>query len=100
MKFTLSIASALMVAMPVLSSELLFPTTVTFVTDWKDTTFSVVNDNLSAIDKVRESVLQPLDVVAFNQTGQSASFTVEREVWRWEYHYKASPPSKAVCRTY
>jgi hypothetical protein len=100
MRFTLSVLSALTVAMPVISSELLFPTTVSFVTDWKDTTFSVVNDNLSATDKVRESVLQPLDVVTFNQTDQSASFTVERGVWKSEYHYKASPPSKAIGRTY
>jgi hypothetical protein len=100
MKFTLSILSALMVAMPVISSELLFPTTVTFNTNWKDTIFSVINNDLSAVDKVRESVLQPLDVLKFNHTGESASITVERGVWRSEYHYKASPPSKAIGRTY
>jgi hypothetical protein len=100
MKVTLSILSALMVAMPVLSSELLFPTSVTFATHWKDTTFSVVKDDLSTLDKVRESVLQPLDVLRFNQTGESASISVERLVWKGDYYYQASPHSKNIGSIY
>jgi hypothetical protein len=97
MKFTLSILSALMVAMPVISSELLYPTTILFAQNWEGATlFSVVNDSLSAIDKVRESVLEPLHVLKFNQTGEFASITVEREVWKGDYYYKVSPRSKNI----
>jgi hypothetical protein len=100
MKLTLFILSALMVAMPVISSELLFPTTATFVTDWEDTIFSVVNNNLSAVNKVRESVLQPLEVLKFNQTGESASISVERLVWKGDYYYQANPHSRNIGSIY
>jgi hypothetical protein len=90
MKFTLSILSALMIAMPVISTELLVPTTVTVWTDWKDTIFNVVDNNSSVIDKV----LHPLDVLKFNNTAESASFSVERLVWKAKYIYRASSPPK------
>jgi len=74
MKFTLSILSALMIAMPAISTELLVPTTVTVETEWKDTIFYVVDNDSSVIDKV----LHPLDVLKFNNTAESASFSVKR----------------------
>lgn len=75
------------------------PVTAEFVIDRKSTTFHVVNDDLSALEKLRESVLQPLDVLKFDQTGIAASITVEREVWKGDYHHKASCSAKATGST-
>ena len=96
MKYTLSILSALMIAMPAISTELLVPTTVTVETEWKDTIFNVVDNDSSVIDKV----LHPLDVLKFNNTGESASFSAERLVWKAKYSYMASPPFKATGSVY
>lgn len=90
MKFTLSILSALMIAMPVISTELLVPTTVIFETEWTDTIFSVVDDDSPVMDNVPHL----LDVLKFNNTAESASFSVERLVWNTKYMYKASSPPK------
>lgn len=90
MKFTLSILSALMIAMPVISSELLVPTTIIFETEWTDTIFSVVDDDSPVMDNVPHL----LDVLKFNNTAESASFSVERLVWSAKYIYRASSPPK------
>ena len=90
MKFTLSILSALMIAMPVISTKLQVPTTVIFETEWTDTIFSVVDINSPVIDNVPHL----LDVLRFNNTAESASFSVERLVWNAKYIYKASSPPK------
>jgi hypothetical protein len=58
--------------------------------NWKDTIFNVVDNNSSVIDKV----LHPLDVLKFNNTAESASFSVERLVWKAKYIYRASSPPK------
>ena len=72
MKFTLSILSALMIAMPVISTKLQVPTTVIFETEWTDTIFSIVDINSPVIDNVPHL----LDVLRFNNTAESASFSV------------------------
>ena len=86
MKFTLSILSALMIAMPVISTKLQVPTTVIFETEWTDTIFSVVDINSPVIDNVPHL----LDVLKFNNTAESASFSVDRLVWNAKSIYKAS----------
>ena len=79
-----------MIAMPVISTELLVPTTVIFETEWTDTIFSVVDDDSPVMDNVPHL----LDVLKFNNTAESASFSVERLVWNTKYMYKASSPPK------
>ena len=90
MKFTLSVLSALMIAMPVISTKLQVPTTVIFETEWTDTIFSVVDNDSPVMDNVPHL----LDVLKFNNTAESASFSVDRLVWNAKYIYKASSHPK------
>lgn len=82
MKFTVSVLSALAIAVPTLATELAKPLSVSFVKDAPDTVVSGGN-----VDK---SVEQPHPDFMFTETGQSGTINISGIDWDGDYHYKVS----------